>query len=400
LGVIKEKLMKKILNATKLIAALMGVLLLVGCGGSDGLDGLNGATGATGATGADGNTALGSLRVNVTQPDGTPISPFTATLQRSGVVARGESDGVLAQQQGPGFYIFENLAEGTYRLVVDAPGFGTFQDDVDVLGQEQTVTVNALFPVPIYGIGIDGNAKTTDFYNITPDTGATAFVGPVGSKKVFGIATHPTTGVIYAAGRGLVDDESYSLFSIDRLTGAPTEIAAFTNPNVNEDCPMSLAFRSDGVLFAVINGNSQPGSQKEIAQVDLTTAALSNNQNINGLSVREDDLDAIAFSEVPIGAFPVDTLFFTHYDDGPGETSLYTLNPADGTFTLLDSITTNDEVVQSLSFQPGTATLYASIGPSESAPTLATIDIVTRNITLIGGFNLPGVDNMAITWRR
>lgn len=140
----------------KLIPAIIVIILLVafaGCGddnpvtfnapvgptGATGATGGTGGTGATGATGITGPVDVGTLvvNVNVTRPGDpaltfpfvAPADNFTISLIRSSTFETAE---VVASQDvtGTGTCTFYPVNTGTYKVIVDAPGYmtGTITD--------------------------------------------------------------------------------------------------------------------------------------------------------------------------------------------------------------------------------------------------------------------------------
>jgi hypothetical protein len=110
-------------------------------------------------------------------------------------------------------------------------------------------------------------------------------VGTSGLSTTFGsgLVADPSD-TIYQAGEG----DNGRLFTIDRLTGAPTTVATLQGQTGN---PISaLAFNSAGVLFGSVLGGGGGGGPANLVIIDTTDGAVT----VVGQTV--DNLDAIAFA--------------------------------------------------------------------------------------------------------
>jgi hypothetical protein len=152
-------------------------------------------------------------------------------------------------------------------------------------------------------------------YSIHPATGAATLIGQIHFNDVGGIDIDPRTGVLYALGRRPADGRPV-LLTIDRTTGAGTEVAPLAPPGPCASVPpdvrctvvADLAFRSDGTLF---------GESGALLRIDLLTGAVT----LVGPSHGRNALDSIAFT--------ADEEWIL----GRGfEANLFTVDPATGAF--------------------------------------------------------------------
>ncbi len=181
-------------------------------------------------------------------------------------------------------------------------------------------------------------------YSINPNTGAPTEIGPIsGYTQCTGLDIHPVTEVLYAVcniieTNGEVMDtnsESFGtkLLTLNNDTGQATEIGALDLPR--GDFVSDISFRSDGTLFAHINGSLAK------AEEDITTSLLSantlgiidtqtGNLTILGSTGSDDFWSAIGFT-------PTDLLIqCTDNDNFPGVAN--SLNQTTGHATFLENL--------------------------------------------------------------
>ena len=200
--------MKNIKLQQLIITALiiMAISFLSGCGGDTGPQGVS-------LTGA-------SIKVNVTLPDGNPAKNFTASIYR----VNSSSDALQSSDQsGDGYYIFENVGQGTYKLIVKMAGYMPQETTVEVNEiTEKNVTIS--LKKALYGISTLIGWKKSDisssstgmsdsFYFISSDTGETAFIGNTGFYHTTGMDINPADGILYALGTDTIKSKGASVES-------------------------------------------------------------------------------------------------------------------------------------------------------------------------------------------
>lgn len=175
----------------------------------------------------------------------------------------------------------------------------------------------------------DASTGTSTLFSIDRFTGALAEIGPMGNGINLtsgGLAVHPLTGVMYAAGTN--GFQSSGLFTVDKSTGAATLVGqaggqCCTAPfgfNMN-----GLGFASNGTLYA--NGFSLSGGDSSLYTLDLASGAATL-VGLHGVNVGRN----LQYSGL---AFAADgrLLSLGSYDAASG--ALFTLDPLTGAATSL-----------------------------------------------------------------
>ena len=105
----------------------------------------------------------------------------------------------------------------------------------------------------LYGSSSSGSGSggPSSFYEIDIATGDATLIDTIGFRRVGAMATHPSTGVIYATGERNDGFFVPVLITIDPVTGLGTEVGETGIQNRITD----LDFRSDGKLFANLSTN-------------------------------------------------------------------------------------------------------------------------------------------------
>jgi hypothetical protein len=177
----------------------------------------------------------------------------------------------------------------------------------------------------LYATGAwDASTGTSTLFSIDRFSGALSEIGPMGSGLNLtsgGLAVHPLTGVIYATGTN--GFQSTGLFTVDKHSGAATLVGqaggqCCTAPfgfNMN-----GLGFASNGTLYA--NGFSLSGGDSRLYSLNLTTGVASD-VGAHGVNVGRD----LKYSGL---AFRADgsLLSLGSFDAASG--ALFTLDPATG----------------------------------------------------------------------
>jgi hypothetical protein len=262
-------------------------------------------------------------------------------------------------------------------------GDSTDPENTGALGEDETPR--------LYGAAFNGPDGLAQLYEINPVTGVATPIGTgIGYERVSGMAVHPETGIIYAAGERPGDGEGEGggiggggdvavLLIIDPVTGVGTEVAelngglghAFGNQYSD------LSFRgSDNTLFAYLEGGDGLGII-DIMNGDLTQLGPTNTGSCcgNGMSFVGNDL--------------------YHFSEGPWNT----LNQVTGQSTELGSIDfdglPNFPRVNGADVQPGTGTMFVSLRTNDGLNYFGTIDVSTGEVSVIS----PMVNGMdALAW--
>ena len=256
----------------------------------------------------------------------------------------------------------------------------------------------------LYGAANIGPDGPSLLYSISPATGASTLIGPIGFERVSGIAFN-FTQTLFGTGERQDGSNTSVLMTINPCTGAGTEVG----PTLIKSDPLAFSTiadisvrKSDGHLFAFVTSPS--GSSNGLATLNTSTGAYTlitsyPNQSGGGL----------AFSSTG-------TLFNAY-----GST-LETLDATSGAMTSVGSfgfpasISSNSPVVNAMDFQPGTETLFASVilqSPGATPPArvevpngiisvtgpnvLVTINTATAAVTTIGSATQTGLDAIAFT---
>jgi hypothetical protein len=164
------------------------------------------------------------------------------------------------------------------------------------------------------------NEGAASLYTINPSTGAATRVGPILFDNVDGIAFHPVTGTLYGVGHRRSDNVPV-LLTIDPANGAGRVVRPITDPTGGttfnfcsvsgtacQVAPDDIAFRSDGVLFALFSAH--------LATIDPTTgvATLVRAFAVNGFALN------LAFSPSDVLTLIDAELFLVSLDPATGNT--------------------------------------------------------------------------------
>ncbi|MBN1954069.1 MAG: PKD domain-containing protein, partial [Anaerolineae bacterium] len=218
----------------------------------------------------------------------------------------------------------------------------------------------------IYGAANEAWGPST-LYILNPLYGTAMEVGPVGIDHVTGMDFHPVSGVLYGVGNR-PGDGTWILLTIDPATGNGSEVCAITPwPHPFGDAISDISFRSDGTLFAYLEGGDGLGT------IDTGTCELT----VLGPTGIECCGNGIGFT-------PDDILY--HANDW----SLNELDQVTGYATpLANLIYPPGEFprLSALDYDPSSATMYGALvdGYGGSGPNyLATVDLTTGVVTSIG----------------
>jgi hypothetical protein len=204
----------------------------------------------------------------------------------------------------------------------------------------------------LYATGaLDADSGTSRLFIINRFTGAvTPFPGmsPTVNLSSGGLAIDPITGIMYATGGN--GFQSTALFTIDKTTGAATLVGVSGG-----QCCVSpfgfimygLGFRSDGTLFANGLTLSEPavnGAYSHLYTLDIASG-LATDVGPHGVNVgRQLNYSGLAFG-------PDGTLYSLGSTSASAQ-GLYSVNPANGTATVIGDTIIHFGVDGGLVFAP------------------------------------------------
>lgn len=220
----------------------------------------------------------------------------------------------------------------------------------------------------IYGSAYAGSGGAATLYSIDPNTGAATSIGAIGFNQV-GAIDFDSSGLLYGVGNR-TSDNAQVLLQINPATGAGTEVGETTLSGNVQD----ISFRnSDDTLYGYSAGN--------IYTFNIATGA------------------ATLLGSVGDGFPPGNGMAFSPLDilDKADATSLWTINQSNGSGTTVTALTYTNagDRVNGLDFDNATGILWASLKQGGSNNYLATIDLLTGEVTYIG-LSQSGLDALAV----
>ena len=145
----------------------------------------------------------------------------------------------------------------------------------------------------LYGSASSGGTQGGYLATIDPSTGAGTLVGAYGTiggnvvRGLDGLASHPTTGVLYASSGRAFDGSAGDIFSINKTTGAATLLGSLSQAGGGSGLSSlaGLAFDDLGQLFGSVGFGGG-----EIISIDLGTFQFSylgdaSSKSVSGLVV-------------------------------------------------------------------------------------------------------------------
>jgi len=189
----------------------------------------------------------------------------------------------------------------------------------------------------ILGVAWDGLVVSVD-----SSSGSESAIGPSGFNGLNSLARNKAGQFITVAGHPLFDTDS-TLLRLDPTTGVGTSLGTITG--ISAGRVRALAFSSDDVLFAIINGGGPTaiGVADDLYTINLSTGvpSLVGNTGFSGIQALTFGSDGTLYG----------------WDVGAG-VGLVTLNPANGSGADVNSLVGEANIdVQSLAFSPE-GTLY------------------------------------------
>jgi hypothetical protein len=257
---------------------------------------------------------------------------------------------------------------------------------------------------PLYAT--DGNSG--NLLRVNTYTGAGTIVGSMGTGVMPALAADPTTAIIYAGHGG----GTPTIYTVNPTTGAATLIG---DSGLGWAAISSLAFRSDGVLFAAVNIAGDGGTGADhLATINKTTGiatVLGPFGTCTGVvqpapfpttgSCSIEGIEGIAFDASG-------TLWGSHSARGAaGAAGLYTVNTTTGAATFSNAIVDGSSNppsggIVSLVFGIN-GTLYGgtarALGEASDGGKLVSIDPTTGVFTPIGATTALGSSLSGLTFR-
>ena len=215
----------------------------------------------------------------------------------------------------------------------------------------------------LYGTSYDGRDDPAIFYSINITNGIGTRVGPTGFNRISAMDVDPTSGILYAVAERPSDRQKV-LISIDRLTGAGTQLAELSfgdNPEGKENIA-GMSFDSSGTLYGY--GSWDQG----FYTIDVSAGTITR-LGVNNLGAYG---NALAFS-------PGDTLYHVENEQ------LNTVDLTSGLPTLVGLLLfqffVDEDGVPAMDYGPETGFYYALVKDGKDGVTqLVTID-VTPDVT-------------------
>ena len=215
--------MKKKFNLSLLIIVLAIILsfsLITGCGDDGSVSvttpaGPTGPQGEIGATGPTGDTNWASITLEVGLSDGSSFSNYVATLiNKSSSTESSEDAGASAVPDENGVYVFEYVAPGDYRLIIEAEGYCPQTREFTLAPGENKVFSGDDEVTMVRGL------YGATFYNVVPYYGKNEIVDtsqiPISGSSVYLINCNSGEST-------LINTIDYTIIAMDFLPGSNPE---------------------------------------------------------------------------------------------------------------------------------------------------------------------------------
>lgn len=217
-------------------------------------------------------------------------------------------------------------------------------------------------------LGIDFSAGT--LYDVDTATGAATNARSIGFVNVAGIARDPASGSFYGL-TTLGGLNSNSLIRIDPVTGAGTLVGATGLSNIFEG---DLAFNpTNGVLYGIQDVPMGTPGPRNLFTLNVTTGAATT----VGTVATSGDLSALAFNALGV-----------LYTINTQSDVLHTVNPLTGAVLTSTSLSTALGTGAGLTFDPVSGTAYVVDGIGSGTDSLYTLNTATGSLTLIGALGV------------
>jgi hypothetical protein len=225
----------------------------------------------------------------------------------------------------------------------------------------------------LYGSAFIGAGGPATLYRIDKATAVATAVGPIGFNRVGALAMSPTSGVLYGIG---FDGADSILIRINPASG----VGALVGPLGAAASTQDMAFRSDGTLFAYVEG--------DIYTVNTVTGAATLVGGTGGFP----DGNALAFQ--------AGTLLLANTGGG-GNGTLQSVNQATGAVTVIVPLAygggftpANNPRAGGMKIDPLSGILFAGVIETGGARFLGRINTTTGAVTDVGA-TVAGLDAIA-----
>lgn len=230
------------------------------------------------------------------------------------------------------------------------------------------------------------NPQTNSFLvEIDPLTGQASNARDTGLRFVAGIATQPSTGVLFGLTAVVSSPNQNSLFRFDISTGAPTLIGATGLSSIVEG---DLAFNPiDGMLYGLTDGGPL-FNQNNFFRLNPNSGLATIIANIPGPAA---DFSGLAFDNSG-SLFLIDPA-------GTSNSLLHRLDPSNGAILSTLTMNFNLDSAVGFTFDPIDGTAYVADGGlvGSTIPTLYTLNTVNGFLTPIGPIGIPeGISGLTI----
>lgn len=225
-----------------------------------------------------------------------------------------------------------------------------------------------------------GSPQPSYLVDINVNTGAASNPRSIGISVMSGVATQPSTGVLFGLSSRVSNPVS-SLVTIDPVTGTPTIIGPTGLPFLTEG---DLAFNPINGLLYGINDAGSDLLHRNLFQINPNTGSAT----VIGSLGSTGDYSTLAFT--------ASGMLYT-IDDLPNNNSaanavLSIIDP--NTATIVNSITTNLHMgtAMGMTVDPITGTVYVADGGVSAGAnnSLYTLDLATGFFSLVGSTGYPG----------
>jgi len=435
-----REIMKKNINLLSLVIAIFAIIFVssfTGCGddgtvisnfqGPTGPAGIEGPTGPEGPQGVTGPSDWASLTLQVALTDGNPLSNYVATLIRQSTTPETTENTTVSAVPDPnGVYVFEYVAPGDYKLIVESQGYCPQSRELTLIpgentnftGDDRVTMVRGLYGATGFssffisgfsemnGSQINGNSS---IYLINCNTGESLLINTVdytiiamdflpGSspEELYAIAVRPSLQPasfeedITASGPPpfFFDHDSLVILQMDsggnvlntvdlRLPG-PLPL----DPN---DSISDVSFNSSGQFYAFLEDNwfntSDPGSPDLFVPVNISTGIMDPGAGVSAPG-EDSHYNSIAFT-------PSNFFYINGTDNFPDISSTLYTSPVN----LSPFGTVNDAIEYlflGMDYREADSTMFASALQVTNNPfsneILVSINLQTGEISPKGAF--------------
>ncbi len=226
-------------------------------------------------------------------------------------------------------------------------------------------------------IGCTGNTSNfgplTNIVDIDPATGAVTNPRNTGVFAIGGIATQPSTGIVFGL-TTFASSPASTLIRIDVATGGYVVVGATGLPNIVEG---DLAFNPlNGFLYG-IQDFGPSFNQRNLFRIDPAIGVATVLGSLNTVG----DYSALAFNSLG-------TLY--SIDTSGTNSSLNIVDPSTGSVISTVMMSSNLGGAAGLAFDPFTGTAFVADGGAAGTNILYTLNVSTGSLSPIGSLGIPG----------